>query len=148
MYNITLNSAATSTQKPRRVTAGPTAISPKRLGDLAEQWVTMLCAWKGCEVFRNANTTGPTDLIISHPELGLLEVDVKCMVWKPSANDWTNTHTGLGDCPKWPVSVKPVGDFADWKVSWVRGRCPQGWEDFWTNDNRFYRTTSTQPSDA
>ena len=100
----------------------------------------MLVAWKGCEVFRNANTTGPTDLVISHPELGLLEVDVKCMVWKPSQQAWTNTHTGQGDCKKTPISVLPEGDFVDWKVSWVRGRIPQGWEDFWTNDCRTYST--------
>ena len=104
----------------------------------------MLVAWKGCEVFRNANTTGPTDLIISHPELGLLEVDVKCMVYKPSQQAWTNTHTGVVDCPKTPISVLPVGDFADWKVSWVKGRVPEGWENFWTNDRRFYTTTASK----
>ena len=106
----------------------------------------MLVAWKGCEVFRNANTTGSTDLVISHPKLGLLEVDVKCMVYKPSQGYFTNTHTGSSDCPKTPVSVLPIGDFADWKVSWVRGRTPQGWEDFWTNDNRIYTTNSTKPT--
>ena len=108
----------------------------------------MLVAWKGCEVFRNANTTGPTDLIISHPQLGLLEVDVKCMVYKPSQKGWANTHTGVVDCPKTPISVLPVGDFADWKVSWVNGRIPEGWENFWTNDRRFYSTSSTKQTNA
>ena len=40
-------SAANSIQKLKLETTGPIAISTKRLGDLAEQWVAMLAAWKG-----------------------------------------------------------------------------------------------------
>jgi hypothetical protein len=50
--------------------------------------------------------------------------------------------------PVYPVAVTPKGDIADWEVSWVQGRIPKGWEDFWANDNRYYKTTSTQPTNA
>lgn len=104
----------------------------------------MLASWKGCEVFENIGCTGKTDLVLKHPELGMLEVDVKCRTW--SQGHWKPASTWRVGLPVWPVTVTPHGDIADWKISWVQGREPDGWEDFWTNDNRFYTTSSTKPS--
>ena len=147
MLNTNLSSDVPSIPNTKSENPGRNVISTKRLGDLAEQWITMLAAWKGCEVFRNANTTGSTDIVLSHPERGLLEIDVKCMTYSIKRSEWGNNHTGQVACPKTPVSVLPVGDFADWKVSWVKGRIPHGWEDFWANDQRIYSTTCTRPTE-
>jgi len=135
-----------STQKPKLETAGPIVISPNRLGDIAEQYVKLLAHWKGCEVFQNVGCTGQTDIVIIHPTLGQLQIDVKCRSW--SQGVWKCANACTVKEPVFPVAVTPKGDIAEWEISWVRGRCPQGWEDFWSNDNRFYRTTATQPTDA
>jgi hypothetical protein len=106
----------------------------------------LLSHWKGCEVFQNVGCTGPTDIVIIHPELGQLQVDVKCRTW--SQGSWKCANAFMVKKPVYPVAVTPKGDIADWEVSWVQGRIPKGWEDFWANDNRYYKTTSTQPTNA
>ena len=113
---------------------------------MAERWVTLLSAWKGCEVFENIGCTGKTDLVIVHPELGPLQIDVKCA--KLYQGKWGAQHTHNVKAPVWPVVVEPEGDIADWRVRWVKNRAPQGWEDFWANDNRIYTTNSTKPNES
>ena len=119
---------------------GPIAIDPNRLGDLAERWVTLLASWKGCEVFENIGCSGKTDLVIVHPTMGPIQVDVKCSTWRDDKNSWDPKNTHSVKAPVWPVIVEPDGDVASWRVRWVRNRCPLGWENFWSNDNRFYST--------
>ena len=158
MSNTTLNSAVNSTQKPKQGEAGLIVTNPSRLGDMAEQWVKLLAHWKGCEVFQNVGCTGPTDLVIVHSELGSVQIDVKCDSYSQSGYSgvyrWKQC-TGFDiKPPVYVVRVTPDGDFSNWKARWRRGYhgkgiiCPPGWEDFWSNDNRIYTTTSTQPTDA
>ena len=113
---------------------------------MAEQYVKLLSHWKGCEVFANVGCTGQTDLVILHPELGALQVDVKCRTW--SQGTWKCANAFTVQAPVYPVAVTPDGDIANWKVSWVRGRVPEGWEDFWSNDNRIYSTNPTKHDEA
>lgn len=126
--------------KPNRATAGLTAINPSRLGDLSEQWVYLLAAWKGCEVFPNVNSTGKVDIILKHPELGLLEIDVKTSTWNKQLNRWRREGSHVKEEGVWPVEVTPEGDIANWKVSWGYNRVPPGWENFWSSSNRYYTT--------
>lgn len=133
-----------STQKPSTVTPGLTVIDCNRLGDLAEQWVSMLAAWKGAEVFPNNNCTGKTDLVISYLGVTYL-LDVKCATWRDDKNIWDSKHTCLVKDPVWPVVVEPDGDIANWRVRWVRNRYPQELKHFWSND---HRTVSTKPNET
>ena len=123
---------------------------------MAEQYIKLLAHWKGCEVFQNVGCTGSTDLIIVHPDLEALQIDVKCRSWNSRYNRWFGPN--ITDVPNHVtlVYVDPFGDIGDWKVSWrnlARGgaaartpkwACPPGWENFWNNDNRIYTTTSTK----
>ena len=120
---------------------GPIAISSKRLGDLAEQWVTMLAAWKGAEVYPNANSTGSADLLIRWQDK-VIQVDVKVSTFNKTYWHAKNTHT-VKD-PVFPLVVEPDGDIADWRVRWLPHRTPMGWEEFWAKD---YRTVTTKPSE-
>ena len=130
---------------------------------MAEQWVKLLAHWKGCEVFQNVGCTGSTDIVLIHPELGTLQIDVKCATWSKHTQGyywWNKTNAALVKAPVYAVVVIPDGDIGNWRVQWrnkARGRaaeknpdwaCPPGWENFWSNDNRIYTTTSTQPTDA
>ena len=130
---------------------------------MAEQYVSLLCHWKGCEVFRNNGCTGDTDLVIVHPELGTLRVDVKCSVWQDNGNGkmrWNHRGRHVKAQNVYAVEVTPEGDFSQWRVRWQNKRkgryalndpiwhCPSGWESFWSNDHRLYTTTSTKPTHA
>jgi hypothetical protein len=119
---------------------GATAINRSRLGDLSEQWVYLLAAWKGCEVFPNINSTGKTDIILKHPEYGIIEIDVKTSTWNHQINKWRREGSHVKEEGVWPVEVTPDGDIANWKVSWGFNRTPPGWENFWSTDNRYYTT--------
>jgi len=116
---------------------------------MAEQWVKLLAHWKGCEVFQNVGCTGPTDLIIVHPELGICQIDVKCDVFAEHspgrAPSWKMCSGYQVKAPIYVVRVRPDGDFSKWKAQWHTNRnkatlCPPGWENFWDNDNRTYTT--------
>ena len=130
---------------------------------MAEQWVKLLAHWKGCEVFQNVGCTGSTDIVLIHPELGTLQIDVKCATWQKNGKGywhWIKSSAATVEAPVYAVVVIPDGDIGDWKVQWrnkAKGGsalknpqwvCPPGWEDFWSNDNRIYTTTSTQPTNA
>lgn len=130
---------------------------------MAEQYVSLLCHWKGCEVFRNNGCTGDTDMVIVHPELGALRVDVKCSTWEDDGKGrtrWNHRGHRVKAQDVYAVVVTPEGDFSQWRVRWQntrRGkfsqrnpiwRCPSGWESFWNNDHRLYTTTSTKPTHA
>ncbi len=124
----------------KRETPGPIAINRSRLGDMSEQWVYLLAAWKGCEVFPNINSTGKTDIIIKHPLLGVIEIDVKTSTWNHQQQGWRREGSHVKEDGVWAVEVTPEGDIADWKVSWGYNRVPPGWENFWSTTNRFYTT--------
>ena len=125
---------------------------------MAEQWIKLLCHWKGCEVFQNVGCTGPTDLIIVHPQLGTCQIDVKCDVFGvhvPGRNPFWKMCSGFDiKNPIFVVRVTPDGDFSNWSAQWRRKNnngsrkilCPPGWENFWQNDQRVYTTTSTKPT--
>ena len=163
MSNTNLTLDASSTQKLKQETAGQIAISPSRLGDMAEQYVKLLAHWKGCEVFSNVGCTGDTDLVIIHPELGSLRIDVKCSTYgikdRSGRLGWQTTGSRVNAPGVYAVEVRPAGDFTQWNVRWrneAKGRnarknpswvCPPGWEDFWSNDNRIYTTTYTKHND-
>lgn len=132
------------------VRTGPLVINNKRLGDLGEQWVYLLAAWKGCEVFPNINSTGKTDIILKHPERGMIEIDVKVASWSMSrGNGWWNaSNASKVQAPVYAVVVEPRGDIAGWSVRWRKDHEPPGWEDFWSNDNRTYTTASTKHNET
>ena len=122
---------------------------------MAEQWIKLLAHWKGCEVFQNVGCTGPTDIVIIHPELGSVQIDVKCDAFGEHAagrSPYWKMCTGYNvKAPIYVVRVTPDGDFSNWKASWRITRdksilCPPDWENFWDNDNRIYSTTYTKPS--
>ena len=129
-----------STQSSKQATAGLTAINRSRLGDLSEQWVYLLASWKGFEVFPNINSTGKTDIILKHPTLGIIEIDVKTSTWNHQTNRWRREGCHVVEEGVWPVEVTPEGDIANWKVSWGHKRVPPGWDNFWSTDNRYYTT--------
>ena len=114
-------------------TIGRNAISTKRLGDLAEQWVCLLAAWKGAEVFPNINSTGKTDLLMIIDDR-TIQIDVKCDQMCYTRGRWRNTHSGCVSKPVYPVAVTPGGDIASWTVRWIQGREPSGLKDFWSKN--------------
>ena len=120
--------------------AGPKLIEPNRLGDLAEKWVSMIASWKGCEVFENIGCTGKTDIVLVHPVLGALQIDVKCSLWNKSLKSWARQGSRVKDPDVWAVEVTPEGDIANWKISWGYKQTPPGWDGFWSTDNRYYQT--------
>ena len=115
---------------------------------MAEQWVKLLAHWKGCEVFQNVGCTGKTDIVIIHPELGAIQVDVKCSVWKTdtAAGRWKSSQAYTVERPVYAICGEPDGDIANWSVSWNDSRtgcaaknrriwgCPPGWEASGDND--------------
>ena len=119
---------------------------------MSEQWVKLLCHWKGCEVFQNVGCTGKTDIVIVHPTLGTLQIDVKTSQWHHTGR-WNAGIAYRVERPNYAVCVQPDGDIANWKVHWrnlKRGGgamknpiwdCPPGWETFWDKDYRTYTTT-------
>ena len=117
---------------------------------MAEQWVKLLAHWKGCEVFQNVGCTGQTDIVIIHPSLGSLQIDVKCATYRSNGNGFYGWYPGKAwqvVPPVYPVIVEPEGDVANWRVRWQNNRTPDGWADFWSNDNRFYKVNSTKQID-
>ena len=118
---------------------GRNVINSNRLGDLAEQWVCLLAAWKGAEIFPNNYSTGPVDLLMRVDDHVIL-IDVKCDQLKKGR--WCATHTGEVKPPVYPVAVTPEGDVADWKVRWIRNRAPEGLETFW-DKNHLQNATNT-----
>ena len=157
MLSTNSSSAAPSTLNTKSEKVGLIAINNNRLGDMAEQWIKLLCHWKGCEVFQNVGCTGPTDIVIIHPELGAVQIDVKCDVYgkhNPLAKPyWKQVHGHDIAAPIYVVRVTPDGDFSNWKASWRVKRdktilCPPGWENFWDNDHRIYSNTSTKPNES
>ena len=112
---------------------------------MAEQWVKLLSHWKGCEVFQNVGCTGKTDLVLVHPILGTLEVDVKCTLRYKGV--YQRQGSRVKDPDVFAVEVTPEGDVANWKVSWSKARIPEGWENFWANDYRIYTTNPTKPTE-
>ena len=116
---------------------------------MSEQWVKLLSHWKGCEVFQNVGCTGATDIVLVHPELGPLQIDVKTAFWSVNSNGygwWNATNAAAVKLPVYAVVVIPDGDISNWRVRWRKNHAPKGWESFWDNDNRTYSTTSTKPT--
>ena len=134
-------------QKALLETTGPNVISTKRLGDLGEQWVTMLAAWKGAEVFPNGYTTGDCDLIMRYQGT-VYQLDVKVSTWIPHLNYWHAKNVWLVKYPVYPVIVEPKGDFANWTVRWKRNAVPPGLENFWSKDYRIVSTTTNESTIA
>ena len=102
---------------------------PNRKGDLAEQWVALLAAWKGAEIYRNTNCTGDTDLILKHNDI-YYPIDVKLARKNGHENSWHGNTDTVKD-PIIPVLVIPEGDISNWKVQWIRNRFPPELANFW-----------------
>ena len=115
---------------------------------MAEQWVKLLCHWKGCEVFQNVGCTGSTDIVLVHPELGTLQIDVKTATWTThSVNGyswWNTSNAAQVKAPVHAAVVIPDGDISNWRVQWRKNHAPEGWENFWSNDDRIYSTNPTK----
>ena len=113
---------------------------------MAEQWVKLLCHWKGCEVFQNVGCTGSPDLVLVHPERGTLQIDVKTATWsthsKLGHSWWNATNAATVKAPVHAAIVIPDGDISNWRVRWRKNHAPEGWENFWDNDDRIYSTKS------
>ena len=105
MSSTTSSSNAPLTPTFSLETPGPTVTNKSRLGDMAEQWVKLLCHWKGCEVFQNVGCTGKTDIVIVHPSLGLLQVDVKCSQLEAKGR-WNARHARDVKRPVYAVCVE------------------------------------------
>ena len=103
---------------------------------MAEKWITLLLTWKGAEVFPNAHSTGATDLVALIDGV-LHRFDVKCSTYRKQGY-WDNGHAHLVPDDVTPIIVYPDGDITNWRVSWAKGRAPEGLEGLWDNDNRTY----------
>ena len=127
----TIQSGAESTLSPKPESLGQrrTDIDNRRAGDLAEQYVILLAAWRGAEVFPNGNCTGKTDLIIKFNDI-IFEVDVKLA--RPNVKGSWHGNAERVKAPVYPVLVIPEGDIFEWKVKWVAKKYPTGLEDFWS----------------
>ena len=132
-----------SIQRRNTAPTGLIVIDTNRLGDLAEQWVSMLAAWKGAEVFPNVNCTGTADIVM-RLDGRLYELDVKVSTWREDRQSWDAKNTHRVSDPVYPVVVEPDGDIANWRVRWIRNRAPQELLHFWDKD---YRFVSTKPND-
>ena len=108
---------------------GQKCTDPNRKGDLAEQLVSLIAAWKGAEVYKNINCTGKTDLIINVNNT-TYELDVKLARFHDKKNSWFG-NTYLVEPPIIPVLVIPDGDIFEWKIQWIRNRYPKELENFW-----------------
>jgi hypothetical protein len=102
---------------------------PNRLGDIAEQWVALIAAWKGAEVFRNTGCTGKIDMILSINQV-CYPIDVKLARQSQGSRHW-HGNTYKVEHPIVPVLVVPDGDICDWKIKWIRNRYPEELEHFW-----------------
>ncbi len=129
-----------STQKPKSEQTGPTVtkISTKRLGDLAEQWVSLLLSWKGAEVFPNANSTGAADLVFILDGRAV-QIDVKVSTYLPETDYWHAKNCWAVKAPQYAVVVEPDGDITNWRVRWYKS-CPEGMENLWNNSNQITTT--------
>ena len=117
-----------SQQKQSQETIGQKSIkslNSNRQGDAAEL-IVVVEAWKrGAEVFRNVGCTGKIDLVLKHHNGSLLAVDVKRLcrngdgIFTASSNPYNATEV--------VVLVHPYTE----QVRWIRGKAPEGWEDFW-----------------
>ena len=107
---------------------GPKSTDTSRIGDYWEHHVTME-AWKrGAEVYRNASTTGTTDMRIDWNGQSL-PCDVKVKVERSKKNPGVYYQDTLNRIPGdvYMVCVDPItGD-----IAWHTKRIPEGWEDFW-----------------
>ena len=111
---------------------------------MAEHWVCLLAAWKGAEVYKNHNSTGNVDLILSTPDGNFYPIDVKLA--RPNSMGSWRGNTDTVKAPVIPVLVIPCGDdVADWKVKWIRGRFPEELKNFW--DRSISPFTYTKPDD-
>ena len=85
-----------------------------------------MTAWeKGVEVFKNAGCTGKIDLIFAKSTNDLLSIDVGVA----QDNGKGNLVACGSFCKKTAttVVVHPITK----AIRWVRGKEPEGWEDFW-----------------
>ena len=96
-----------------------------RTGDYYEL-IVILAAWeRGVEVFKNSGCTGKIDLVFARGPYDLLSVDVSV-----AQKNGDGLYSASGSCSRksvTPVIVNPVTS----AIRWVRGREPNGWEDFW-----------------
>ena len=136
----TTNLDAQLPQKPQKASLGRirTDLSDNRKGDLAEQWVQIIAAYKGAEIYPNRYCDGKTDLILKIDDL-LAPIDVKLASWDQRHSCWRSTRASEVELPVYPVIVIPEGDITDWKIRWKNvtsahnspPHCPPGLEDFW-----------------
>ena len=130
-------------QNPLVAQPGPIVIDNNRLGDLAEQWVSMLAAWKGAEVFPNVNCTGDTDIVMLYEGV-MYRLDVKVSTYLPERDYWHAKNTHTVKAPVFPCIVEPDGDIADWRVRWHTKHVPPGLDEFWAKDYRVVSTKHTK----
>ena len=135
----TTTSESESTPKPQQVSLGQirTDLNVCRIGDIAEQYVSLIATWKGAEVFPNLNCTGDTDIVLLI-ENQFVQIDVKLAQWHSTQKMWNPGNTYTVKPPIYPVVVEPRGDIMDWKIRWKNGvgrnaapHCPPGLENFW-----------------
>ena len=142
-----IQSAAESTLSQKLETIGLKHIEANRKGDIAEQFVAMVAATNGAEVFKNTNCTGEFDIVL-YINKQFVPIDVKtaypCLT---NAGTVTWKHGDIGNscsADAYPVYVIPeTDDIRTWTIRWcyLRGqgkaknpkyRCPAGLEGFWS----------------
>ena len=92
------------------------------------EYFVQIEAWKrGAEVFRNAGSTGPIDLILVW-EGKTLRCDVKSMDWNVPQNRYLHRRPHMLANDVQLISVNPQTN----EISFPPNRTPAGWENFWS----------------
>ena len=120
----TTNSESQSQQKQPSVIAGPKRTDKTRKGEYWETYVQLKAWEKGAEVFLNAGSTGPIDLIILW-DGKILTCDVKSMDYGRDRFRHQRPHTVADGVQL--ISVNPETK----QISFPPNRTPAGWETFW-----------------
>ena len=111
--------------KPNKEQIGLRFTDNNRTGDYYELLVTMAAWEKGVEVFKNVGCTGKIDLVFARGVNDLLSVDVALM--RMNGQGYYGAAGTISSKVVTPVLVHPITR----QIRWLKGREPEGWEDFW-----------------
>ena len=138
-----------SQQKPNQEIPGPKSIRGhydiekghclSKKGDTAEQFVIFEALNRGAEVFPNASSAGPADVVLKiNGEL--IEINVKMASYQEISQSWKAENACKVSPPQWALMVEPRQ--SGWVIRWPRKhggnrtdnlgfQCPTGLEVYW-----------------
>ena len=115
------------------VITGPKSTDSNRIGDYWEHYVTLEAWSRGAEVFKNASSTGRTDLILKWNGM-LLECDVKQQIQtgqdRRPGKGYAASRLNWERLTPYGITIISVHPFTR-EIRWVKGHEPEGWEHFW-----------------